>query len=97
MKSILFLLFSGLFALVSGFAFVGKSAPTFRFANTALEASKARDKVASRTKWLESRGYGRDGLAVAVVEAETVESETEASADNNEEVASEDDSAVAAE
>jgi hypothetical protein len=81
MKSILFVLFSGLITLISGFTFVNQ--PTsFRLAQTSLEGSRNRDKIASRTKWLEKRGFGDAG--VATLEKEEVEAEAE-SADEAEE------------
>ena len=73
MKSLVLLLALAV-VVVSGFApiQVGRIASS----TTSLAASRNRDKIASRTKWLESRGYG-DGGAAAVAEADDDDEEEE--------------------
>lgn len=73
MKSILFLLFSSL-AMVSGFTVVVNQPTSSR---TSLEASRSRDKIATRTKWLEKRGFADGVTATLDVEAEVVEAQAE--------------------
>jgi hypothetical protein len=74
MKSFLLLVLSAVMALVSGFTVV---TPSFGRAHTALEASRNKQKIASRSKWAEARGAG---AAVAVAEQPEV-AETEAVAE----------------
>ena len=80
MKSLVLLL-SLAVVFVSGFApiQVGRIASS----TTSLAASRNRDKIASRTKWLESRGYG-DGGAAAVAEADDDDDDDEEEEDDDE-------------
>lgn len=54
-----------------------------RLGQTSLDASRNRDKIASRSKWLESRGFGDSG--VATLEKEEVEAEAESADEEAEE------------
>ena len=74
MKSVLFLLFTTLVTLVSGFSILSKPSNL----PTALHASRNRQKIASRSKWAEARGISDDG-GVATLEKED---EDEASEDD---------------
>ena len=67
MKSFLLLVLSALMALASGFTIV---TPSFERAHTALEGSRNKQKIASRTKWAAARGAG-----AAVAEPEVAETE----------------------
>lgn len=82
MKSALLLFFSGLITLISGFSLVHPTMPS-RLGQTSLDASRNRDKIASRSKWLESRGFGDSG--VATLEKEEVEAEAESADEEAEE------------
>jgi hypothetical protein len=85
MKSILFVLFSGIITLISGFTVVTQPS-SLRLAQTSLEASRNKNKIASRTKWLEKRGYGDAGVVTLEKEEVAVEAEAELT-DEVEEVA----------
>jgi hypothetical protein len=67
MKSFLLLVLSALMALVSGFTVV---TPSFQRTHTALEGSRNKQKIASRSKWAAARGAG-----AAVAEPEVAETE----------------------
>ena len=86
MKSVLLLLLS--LALVSGFSILQPSAPT----STALCASRAAQKKAARSKWLEKRGFGDEGAAaVAEVEASEDEDDDEDDDEGEEEAEAEEE------
>ena len=94
MKSAVALLLIALVAVVSGFSVVGPQQQ--RSAVTSLDASRNRDKIASRTKWLESRGFGGEGgatVAEPIAEAAADEDEEE-SADDQGETEGEEESAA---
>jgi hypothetical protein len=85
MKSFLLLVLSALTALVSGFTIV---TPSFERAHTALEGSRNKQKIASRSKWAAARGAG---AAVAEPEVTQIEAVVEEVA---EEEAAEEEAAV---
>lgn len=68
MKSFLLLVVSALMALASGFTVV---TPSFERVHTALEGSRNKQKIASRSKW----AAAREGGGAAVAEPEVAETE----------------------
>jgi hypothetical protein len=75
MKSFLLLVLSALMALVSGFTIV---TPSFVRANTALEGSRNKQKIASRSAWAAAR---EGGAAVAEPEVAEIDAVVEEAAE----------------